>query len=281
LEIVEFNLQTVTPVFSYGSNQNKVELRPSSLKGFLRYWYRAALATNDLKKLHESENNIFGSTEEASNFSIRIKDLNKINNESKNINSELFLPHKSKYRQSAIKKDLKFDVVLTIKNSDYTKKIEDSFLLAILLGGIGQRSRRGFGSLKNVDRKFDSKDEFLRQVKDLLGSLSSKQYKIEKGKLVMVDSNDFGYPVIKEVIIGKSNNMEKMLKKIGKATHNNNHNAIGNGNPRMASPVYVTINKINNKYYPIITKLEAVYPEKNYNVSNSKEQINKFIKELR
>jgi len=38
-----FTLETITPLFLSGTDQSVVELRAASIRGHLRYWYRALL----------------------------------------------------------------------------------------------------------------------------------------------------------------------------------------------------------------------------------------------
>ena len=280
MEFLNFNLETITPVFINGYDQT--ELRPSSFKGSIRYWFRAAIAEESIQKLHNKEKNIFGSTDKVSTFSIRIKNLNEINNNSKNITRLCPLPHKkekSNFKLPAFKKDIAFDVLLTQKDKNLDL-LRDIFILSLLLGGIGQRSRRGFGSIQDTNVTFNNKGDFLKKVSNILKKISSKECKIKNNELIFATSKKYDYPVIKKVIIGKSFDREKILNMIGNATHNHNDRAIGNGVPRMASPVYITIKKIGQDFYPIITKLEAVYPKK-YKVSKPNEKIKKFINELR
>ena len=77
--------RVTTPLFLGGANpETDAELRPSTLKGLLRFWFRAIA----LSRLHEYsevknlENDIFGSTEKQSSFLLTIdqqEELSKIN----------------------------------------------------------------------------------------------------------------------------------------------------------------------------------------------------------
>lgn len=272
-----FRLETVTPVFCRGANQRNAELRPAAFKGLMRYWYRALIAENDLKNLHETENKIFGSTKRGASFGIRIKDISGINSKS---NKDKFfpLPHRANFRSEAIKDGVSFTLEIMIKQEKYFNKIKDTLDLALLLGGIGQRARRGFGSILNKEWKMNTKDDLLNYLKEILERFN-RNYKVGNDRLIILDTiqKSYEYPVIKEIIIGKKNdNLNVLLKEIGEATHNNRDRALGNGNPRMASPVYVTVNKINNEFYSVITKLEAKYPYKKINI----QKINGFVNEL-
>lgn len=44
---INFTLETLTPLFLAGNDQNAVELRAASIRGHLRYWYRALLGGLD------------------------------------------------------------------------------------------------------------------------------------------------------------------------------------------------------------------------------------------
>ncbi len=279
MQKIEFELETVTPVFCSGANKNSAELRPASFKGLFRYWYRAALAEVDAKKLHQSENKIFGSTEEAAKFAVRLKDINQINNNRKNKIRKCPVPHKGNFKIPAIEKGIKFKLILTAKNQKLNER-KKIFYLALLLGGVGQRSRRGFGSVKINDKDFtsNSKKSFLLGIAEILKEMNFLETQIKNDQLIVKENQEYSYPVIREIIIGKKDKPEVLLKRIGQATHDCRDRALGNGNPRMSSPVYITINKIANSYYPIITRLEAVYP---YRVNNQVGKINKFIEKLR
>lgn len=271
---VPFELETVTPVFCSGANPKKPEIRPASFKGMMRYWYRATFAENNIRRLHNIESKIYGSTKRASSFIIRIKDVNEVN---KNKTEECPVPHKGKFEILAIKRDITFDIEIILKNKKYQKLIRTFLELALLLGGIAKRSRRGFGSIAMRGTTFNNTDNFLGEVKDKLEKIKERNYKINGNKLIIEDDLEYKYPVIKELIVGKSGSREEILKRIGQATHDCRDWGLGNGNPRMASPIYVTVNKIGDKFYPVITRLEAIYPS-NFRVNN--EEIEEFIERI-
>ena len=107
MEKVIFEVETITPMFLAGNEQEKVrvpgrnqifkdvppanadyyswqnvaELRPSSMRGLMRYWQRAIVgslaATNAerMKLVQEAEQLVFGTTERGSSVQIRIKPL--------------------------------------------------------------------------------------------------------------------------------------------------------------------------------------------------------------
>lgn len=61
----------VTPMLSSGANQQEFEIRAPEVKAGLRFWWRA-FQPLDKKGLYAAEGNLFGSTDQASPFSLRI-----------------------------------------------------------------------------------------------------------------------------------------------------------------------------------------------------------------
>ncbi|GAB4407644.1 MAG: hypothetical protein OHK0053_34270 [Microscillaceae bacterium] len=58
-----FTCETITPMFLSGADGQIPELRPPSIKGALRFWWRAMNGHLDLKTLKEQESLIFGGTD--------------------------------------------------------------------------------------------------------------------------------------------------------------------------------------------------------------------------
>ena len=75
------------------------------------------------------------------------------------------------------------------------------------------------------------------------------------------------------------NNYQPLLNRIGQSSHNNNSNFTGyaQGQYRLSSPIYVSIIKNTNNYYPIITTLNTVFPNNNNNQNNT---TNAFINQI-
>ena len=62
---LQADFKIVTPIFMSGANQDDVELRPPSIKGVLRFWWRALAYSkfdNKMEDLHKEEEKLFGST---------------------------------------------------------------------------------------------------------------------------------------------------------------------------------------------------------------------------
>jgi len=58
-----FECETITPMFLAGADGKTPELRAPSIKGALRFWWRAMNGNKSIEKLKIEEANIFGGTE--------------------------------------------------------------------------------------------------------------------------------------------------------------------------------------------------------------------------
>jgi CRISPR-associated protein Cmr1 len=145
----------------------------------------------------------------------------------------------------------KFNIKMSIRNNEYLNRdgLIKIFKISILLGGFGQRSRRGFGSIKII--KIDDKKELytVENIKIFIENIP-----------IFQNSTSQSYSYIREIELGKSsyNSFEKLLETIGEASHNYNCDALGYAKRknRLASPIYVSVVKLqNNDFRPIITTL--------------------------
>ena len=72
MDSVEFDIEVVTPMFLGGANTTDAELRVPSIKGMLRFWWRATCWIESLEKMKKEEAEIFGSTDQKASFSIQL-----------------------------------------------------------------------------------------------------------------------------------------------------------------------------------------------------------------
>lgn len=143
-----FTLECVTPIFMRGANQGKAEIRASSIKGLMRWWFRAlahgvllgnSTENEAIKKIKSEENKIFGSTEEKSKFILHVATEQL---------KEVKVP-KSYFNFGVGEYGLigTFDIKLQIFDPKYRDIILATFLPFGILGSIGQRNRRALGSI--------------------------------------------------------------------------------------------------------------------------------------
>ena len=173
IEKHEFEAEVVTPLFLGGADTKKAELRVASIKGALRFWWRALYGRDDLEDMKKVEADIFGSTENKSNLKITLNGTEKVKGVISDLPQGLKIPTQSKGRTFPIsiieylafglyeyKKELrknvytkehiaagtKFSVAFKY-NKAFEENILNAFKALATYGGIGSHSRNGFGSL--------------------------------------------------------------------------------------------------------------------------------------
>lgn len=193
MHFIEVTYSINTPMF-LGSVKNKnAELRPASFNGILRYWFRAlALAefNGDMKEVERLEDIVFGNAKDKKTqkalYSIKMKNYDiPIKKKYDGNNREdrqgiVYLGYgaiiyNSKKKSSVYDRDYiipgkNIAVVLIqnkgIKNKTSKKDLELGQELLInalkalgLFGGLGSKSRKGFGSLTLLDLKCDGESK--------------------------------------------------------------------------------------------------------------------------
>lgn len=175
MDKVSFELEVVTPLFLGGADGRTPELRPPSIRGAMRFWFRAmmgGIVGGDVNVLRKLESDVFGSTDKASYFNLSLRGVSV----SKTIFSKdtytdsktrrvrkpglLYLGFSLDARRGGeriqreyVKSGSRF--ILEIRSQDNTDSIKvkaalGALWLLINLGSLGSRSRRGFGSLSIV-----------------------------------------------------------------------------------------------------------------------------------
>lgn len=208
LKKITFEIETITPMFLAGAEQDKAELRAASIKGLLRFWWRALQAESDMNKLRQKESEIFGSADEkkggGSSFSIRVipnGDLKPTKNkfpfnqqyqvpvEGKTFNINI-LEYLAYGTYEYVKKQgnvfireyypekSKFNIILSFTDDRRANDVLKSFYVWALFGGIGSRSRNGFGSFNILN-----KEKAFEDIKDSI-SVHNPYEKENVGKLV-------------------------------------------------------------------------------------------------
>jgi len=152
---LKVTLETVTPLFLGGADNRQPEIRPPSVRGQLRYWLRAALGTivgDDLTALKQAESEVFGSTDGTGAVGVRVWWLESKAPAPMEVNT---LPHPSAEHpanMTGFPAGSKFQLQLVQRNDSNTWLAAISAtLLMVSIGGLGRRSRRGWGTLRIVE----------------------------------------------------------------------------------------------------------------------------------
>jgi len=285
MKSITFECEIITPMFLAGADGKTPELRPPSIKGAMRFWWRAMNGSLSIEKLKGRESDIFGGSGEKEG---RSKVIVKILKHPQKSVKYTPLPHSEtkKFTLPAIAPDEKFKLEIglseniQLESKNFTiEELKDLFILTSILGGLGKRVRRGFGSFKitNVNNECFHFDYCLENILGKLNAIADN-FKINEKKIILKSTISplINYPYIKEIEIGNENNSyDNLLKKIGQASHKCNIDSLGfaKDKKRLASPIYVSVLKDpNKKYLPIISTLNTVFEDErliDYNAQNS------------
>lgn len=190
MEITVLKCKTITPMFSRGlipkGQSYPFELRPQSIKGVLRFWFRALapflIETTDISKLKELEGEIFGSTERKAPFALSVEIKRSNFGNAKDLTKER--PYKYAfnyclygvagqggsfpYRYLDANSD--FNIILKFRKNvpkPLMKLIFSLFEIISYYSGFGAKTRKGFGcfSIENIDELLA--DNNLPSIEDL------------------------------------------------------------------------------------------------------------------
>jgi CRISPR-associated protein Cmr1 len=280
MKSIKLKCKVITPMFMAGADGKTPELRPSEFKGMMRFWWRAIRADDEIENLRKEEAKIFGGTGEKEGKS---KVMIKVCPQQISFSSYRPLPHSQTktFTFPCICVNSTFEIFLR-GEEEFINIFKNVLFLSTILGGFGKRSRRGFGSVaiiepEELNLENLQKEELLSKILDTLNQIDN-HYEISSSKIVNKKSGG-NYPWIKEIEIGnKHDDWETLLKKIGNATHNLKNPSLGNSSPRMASPIYVSVVKLKDGFYPIVTTLNSSFPQ-NYPYYDLRKQ-NDFKREV-
>lgn len=267
-------------MFLAGADGRSPELRPPSIKGMMRFWWRALHGHLTIEKLKEEEAKIFGASDETigrSKFSIHVIS-NKLDKQDYSP-----LPHsEKKIKLMGIEPNQKIEVKLSTQYDDIDK-YSAILKTSLLLGGLGKRARRGFGSIKilNIDKQPYILDLNIEYILKLINNVVPNKYILEKNKIVLTEKNSQRYPFLKEIIIGgQYPSWNELVKTVGIASHNCKDDSLGfvNRNKRLASPIYISVLKISEKeYHPIVSTLNTVFEDSRTGDSNKQKAFKEAI----
>jgi CRISPR-associated protein Cmr1 len=172
-ERLDFECEVITPMFISGSNTKEVDLRSASIKGALRFWWRALYGSrfSSIADMKKEEGNLFGDTEKKSKIRLYVDISTQfiISNDNL-VNGRTFLvhghplsifdylafglceydrnQHRNVYKRKHIKPSSKFIIHFDFNNiNNNSEQILKALSCLNSLGGLGAKSRNGFGCI--------------------------------------------------------------------------------------------------------------------------------------
>lgn len=324
MERLEVKYSIVTPLFLAGADQGKAEVRAPSIKGALRYWYRAVaprynLAVPGGSTTYESE--LFGGTgagEGQARFLIRTSPVSLkeevVDRESRILRGVDYLgfslkPQRDRrtgqqsFRSCIVPgQDLRVSFLMRpvakkgIESLVAWKSLIASIWLLGHVGGLGSRSRRGFGTVSLKEWRMERNPAAEKLLKELPIACNTdnieKWYQGFRNGLSRIQSWFDGKPIVDHTVIdpqssffyhpaGAASWTEAMrlageyLKEFRKENRGGRM-ALGlpmmvpkrciryepEGFNRVASPVWIRVIRAGERFYPFFALLSAPYPSK-------------------
>lgn len=197
MDVLEAQYYLTTPLFTGGAYKQELEKpRPPSFKGVLRYWYRALAwpRLGNLEDIKKEEGDLFGTTKKQARFKLTLitrdcKELTKTASWTKQ-GCTYFGYGLINYKGELQRKALEPGMMLTarlILLPDITPNQIEHLIAALktmgLFGGLGSRSRRGFGSLSLENIVLNGETQWFSPTneKDLVNEI--KEFFKEFGEL--------------------------------------------------------------------------------------------------
>jgi CRISPR-associated protein Cmr1 len=236
LQIAEIELEILTPMFCYG-NTKTAEFRVTELKSLMRSTFRELYYFENLNDMKEKESKLFGDIQHKSPIAFKIKYTKAFGQE-----KECMLPHRTdeKDRRVAIQSCFTSEKTKYIKFFMIAKNLNiyiSLLLQASVIGSLGKRSRKGFGSFKVNSIKMEDEQnqkEYDKLIHSSPIDLLQKGISLESYKIRNVENKcdsqlnyaiskgNLNYPYVKNIRILKiSQNMQylNLIKNISELTH--------------------------------------------------------------
>ncbi len=281
MEIVNLNCEVVTPMFCYGADQSSPDVREGSLKGMIHFWWRALNGETDLVKLFRTEASKLGSSinndSHKSPISLVILSKNltlmkggfsdkKVTLEygSKIVDVNIFkyigYPHADNGNNGKpyIQPGSTFVIRLSSKNKELIDEVIRIIHVIGEYGGIGAKSRNGFGRFKVTNHPEGKPFEI--NLSNLRGKHAPISYTTinEKSEYVQLEENfslssELHLALGKKYILGRKevdrpHNIDKR-QYLGLPVKGITSNGKSFGNSRHPKAIFFHIRKLNNRSF--------------------------------
>ncbi|MDC0994040.1 type III-B CRISPR module RAMP protein Cmr1 [bacterium] len=152
-----WKIYTITPMVGGGARSRQADpvsvIRPQSVRGHLRFWWRATVGNLSISELRKAETAIFGNATTPSKLGVRVV-VNPVK-----MPLRISVPPYAAFPFRPIninqpdphleRNEVKFDLTLDVRRLESTqiKQLETAVKCWVNFGGVGARTRRGFGAL--------------------------------------------------------------------------------------------------------------------------------------
>ena len=329
---IKAKFEVVTPCFLGGANHEKeAELRLPSIKGSLRFWWRAlnyaqiAQKKNNglIASLREKEGKLFGTSDPGKDKgqSSLIMRLNAESQKPLEIKAgevlsdkpgkvvgigarylgygvmEAFASKKQgtqagELTRPCLKAPFEFTLQIGAREQKHLDEILPALKLLGLLGGLGSKSRKGYGSLNLMELKSDgidawqkptNEDNYKKQLSDLLIGYDKEEPEISAfSSESRICLTQFKGKTGMEVINSYGQEMQDYRKdKKGKAVFGlplkgerlRNHE-------RRASPLFFHVHKIGNEYVGVALLLRSQFLPESERISANWSMLTDFLNRI-
>ncbi|MDD4401597.1 MAG: hypothetical protein PHI24_06895 [Desulfitobacteriaceae bacterium] len=306
-----FDFTILTPLFMHGwhstDDHNRgravnAELRGSSIRGVLRYWWRSLQTGNNTPaSLLQKEQALFGGSSGGDESTCRSPLLLMLSSRDReairDTKMDKLCPHRGNTNMAipsfALKPERKLRIEMKVLNKDSQgwDTYVNYFLITFMLAGFGQRSRRGSGAVQLDEFKWMDVTEFRKALQTILTDLHLGQefnFRPNHSSCLVertVQTDTYPYPRLMRIWLGQASNSAKDVRtKISEAGHianpGNSQQMLGNvgrrGTPRLASPLLCTVRRIGRDYYPLVSEMSNLH----MNEPDYTTQRNKFLQNL-
>lgn len=261
MDTITFSCKTITPLLLHGADKSFAEFRRQAFKNAMRFWWRAINGDCLVSDLQKKEFELFGSTARKSPFDIEIGGNNNVYGP---ITVKMGIDStREPFPSRGFPINTSFDITIR-RGGDKLQYYADILKIALMLGGIGQRSRRGYGSISFSCNGSNNQNVQLNDILTMLRGVSEQnRWAIEDNKIIPKFKSQSIFPWIETIQIGGNpcNDVDTLLQKIANQAHTYNcdHTGYADKRGRFASPVYVTICKnANDKFVPVVIRLLCV-----------------------
>jgi len=247
IERREFECEVVTPLFLGGADPQNAEFRAAPIKGALRFWWRALYGSNDIESMKKSEDAIWGSTQCKSMVTVEVisPDIQPVREKLDRGNFNIYEYLGYGYRVGNIVRSYFKEGIFTIRlcyNKEYHEQVTNALSFLMYFGGIGAKTRNGFGSLKCKEVQKPMFEQFKKGPIKSFTSLSERSllfdkfYQKESWKAALSEIGN----VYKEARF-ELKNMREKRELIAKPFKQDNS--------RHAKPYFLHINKLSDNNY--------------------------------